>query len=311
MATPPAAGGVPARRPRRAGLASADLHRQARRHAACRSRSSTGSTIASSRRGTTSRTPNLIRVGQVLRLVAAGRDAAGGRGGRPPASTTAPLRTRAAGASRCARRRRAAPAGRRRRGTASLAGRPRNTDSAEGLAEGGQGALYARARARDGEAAGASRAIARATGEACAAAVGACADARRAAVVRRATRRDRRRSPPPSRRRSARAVAGDDDGPRLGVAGEGQARRAGSRRRRTSRASTSRARRASRSSRARRAASSTPGTGLRGYGKLVIIKHNNTYLSAYAHNRDILVKEGQQVTRGQKIAEMGSTDADR
>ena len=51
------------------------------------------------------------------------------------------------------------------------------------------------------------------------------------------------------------------------------------------------------------------GTGLRGYGKLIIIKHNKTYLSAYAHNRDILVKEGQAVTRGQKIAEMGSTDA--
>ena len=53
------------------------------------------------------------------------------------------------------------------------------------------------------------------------------------------------------------------------------------------------------------------GSGLRGYGKLVIIKHNATYLTAYAHNRDILVKEGQQVTRGQKIAEMGSSDADR
>jgi lipoprotein NlpD len=53
------------------------------------------------------------------------------------------------------------------------------------------------------------------------------------------------------------------------------------------------------------------GSGLRGYGKLVIIKHNATYLTAYAHNRDILVKEGQAVTRGQKIAEMGSTDADR
>jgi lipoprotein NlpD len=53
------------------------------------------------------------------------------------------------------------------------------------------------------------------------------------------------------------------------------------------------------------------GSGLRGYGKLVIIKHNNTFLSAYAHNREIVVKEGQQVTRGQKIAEMGSTDADQ
>jgi len=53
------------------------------------------------------------------------------------------------------------------------------------------------------------------------------------------------------------------------------------------------------------------GTGLRGYGKLIIIKHNATFLSAYAHNREILVKEGQQVARGQKIAEMGSTDADQ
>ncbi|MGP1678949.1 MAG: peptidoglycan DD-metalloendopeptidase family protein, partial [Burkholderiales bacterium] len=53
------------------------------------------------------------------------------------------------------------------------------------------------------------------------------------------------------------------------------------------------------------------GSGLRGYGKLVIIKHNKTYLSAYAHNRDILVKEGQSVVKGQKIAEVGSTDSDR
>jgi lipoprotein NlpD len=52
------------------------------------------------------------------------------------------------------------------------------------------------------------------------------------------------------------------------------------------------------------------GTGLRGYGKLVIVKHSNTFLSAYAHNKDLLVKEGQQVTRGQKIAEMGNTDSD-
>jgi len=51
------------------------------------------------------------------------------------------------------------------------------------------------------------------------------------------------------------------------------------------------------------------GSGLRGYGKLIIIKHNNTYLSAYAHNDRILVKEGQSVSRGQKIAEMGNTDA--
>ena len=53
------------------------------------------------------------------------------------------------------------------------------------------------------------------------------------------------------------------------------------------------------------------GTGLRGYGKLVIVKHNATYLSAYAHNSNILVKEGQSVSRGQKIAEMGNSDADQ
>jgi lipoprotein NlpD len=51
------------------------------------------------------------------------------------------------------------------------------------------------------------------------------------------------------------------------------------------------------------------GSGLRGYGKLIIIKHNKTYLSAYAHNDQILVKEGQNVSKGQKIAEMGSSDA--
>jgi len=51
------------------------------------------------------------------------------------------------------------------------------------------------------------------------------------------------------------------------------------------------------------------GTGLRGYGKLIIIKHNETYLSAYAHNSNLLVKEGQSVVRGQKIAEIGNTDS--
>lgn len=53
------------------------------------------------------------------------------------------------------------------------------------------------------------------------------------------------------------------------------------------------------------------GSGLRGYGKLIIVKHNNTYLSAYAHNRELLVKEGQSVFKGQRIAELGDTDADR
>ncbi|WP_027995699.1 peptidoglycan DD-metalloendopeptidase family protein [Simplicispira psychrophila] len=53
------------------------------------------------------------------------------------------------------------------------------------------------------------------------------------------------------------------------------------------------------------------GAGLRGYGNLIILKHNNTFLTAYAHNQSLLVKEDQAVRRGQKIAEMGSTDADR
>jgi lipoprotein NlpD len=51
--------------------------------------------------------------------------------------------------------------------------------------------------------------------------------------------------------------------------------------------------------------------GLRGYGKLIIVKHNSLFLTAYAHNQTLLVKEDQTVKKGQKIAEMGSTDADR
>jgi len=51
------------------------------------------------------------------------------------------------------------------------------------------------------------------------------------------------------------------------------------------------------------------GTGLRGYGKLVIIKHNETYLSTYAHNSNLLVKQGDNVVKGQKIAEIGNTDS--
>ena len=53
------------------------------------------------------------------------------------------------------------------------------------------------------------------------------------------------------------------------------------------------------------------GAGLRGYGNLIILKHNNTYLTAYAHNQTLLIKEDQSVRKGQKIAEMGSSDADR
>jgi lipoprotein NlpD len=51
------------------------------------------------------------------------------------------------------------------------------------------------------------------------------------------------------------------------------------------------------------------GNSLRGYGNLVIIKHDNTYLTAYAHNSKLLVKEGDAVRKGQRIAEMGDTDA--
>jgi murein DD-endopeptidase MepM/ murein hydrolase activator NlpD len=53
------------------------------------------------------------------------------------------------------------------------------------------------------------------------------------------------------------------------------------------------------------------GNGLRGYGNLLIIKHNANFLTAYAHNRKLLVKEGQAITQGQAIAEMGDTDSSR
>ncbi len=52
------------------------------------------------------------------------------------------------------------------------------------------------------------------------------------------------------------------------------------------------------------------GSGIRGYGNLVIVKHSNNLLSAYAHNKTIFVKEDQSVSKGQKIAEMGNSDAD-
>ncbi len=53
------------------------------------------------------------------------------------------------------------------------------------------------------------------------------------------------------------------------------------------------------------------GEDLKGYGKLVIIKHNNSYLSVYAHNKELLVKEGQIIMKGQKIATMGDSGADK
>jgi lipoprotein NlpD len=53
------------------------------------------------------------------------------------------------------------------------------------------------------------------------------------------------------------------------------------------------------------------GNGLRGYGNLIIIKHAQNFISAYAHNKTMLVKEGAMVAKGQKIAEMGSSDSDK
>lgn len=53
------------------------------------------------------------------------------------------------------------------------------------------------------------------------------------------------------------------------------------------------------------------GSGIRGYGKLIVVRHTKSISSVYAHNSEVLVKEGQRVAKGQKIAEMGSTDADQ
>ncbi len=53
------------------------------------------------------------------------------------------------------------------------------------------------------------------------------------------------------------------------------------------------------------------GDGIRGYGKLIIIKHNKAYISVYAHNHQLLVKEGQTVVKGQKIADMGASDSEQ
>ena len=53
------------------------------------------------------------------------------------------------------------------------------------------------------------------------------------------------------------------------------------------------------------------GASVRGFGKMVVIKHNRLFLSVYAHNNQVLVKEGQAVAKGQKIAEMGNTDTDQ
>ena len=116
----------------------------------------------------------------------------------------------------------------------------------------------------------------------------------------------------PRRRRPRRAAA-----PRRAKAtttspGPGRRRRRCRRRstRRATRAWSSAARPATRCCAAADGRVVYAGSGLRGYGNLVILKHNTTYLTAYAHNQTLLVKEDQTVKRGQKIAEMGSTDAD-
>ena len=53
------------------------------------------------------------------------------------------------------------------------------------------------------------------------------------------------------------------------------------------------------------------GSALQGYGQLLLIKHNETYVTAYGHNRKLLVQEGQSVRAGEPIAEMGSSGTDR
>ena len=53
------------------------------------------------------------------------------------------------------------------------------------------------------------------------------------------------------------------------------------------------------------------GTGLIGYGRIIIVKHSEQFLSVYAHNSKVVVNEGDSVQQGQKIAEMGATDAER
>jgi lipoprotein NlpD len=53
------------------------------------------------------------------------------------------------------------------------------------------------------------------------------------------------------------------------------------------------------------------GAGLLGYGNLIILKHSNQFLTAYAHNQVLLVREDQSVKKGQKIAEMGNSDAEQ
>ena len=216
---------------------------------------------------------NLIRVGQVLRLTAPGEpgDVAG------PASPPRRCATAPVASPKRARRRRAGAAAPRRRSRAT----PTTYKSS---AQGVQGAVLRAGAARSSRCASAAPStVATAAGSG-------------AAAARRARRRRRGRAAAPTRRAARRRTT-------------------------TTTGSTGCGRRKARSSAAfsetanlkgidiagtagQPVLASAPGkvvyagTGLRGYGKLIIIKHNKTYLSAYAHNREILVKEGQQVAQG-------------
>ena len=220
---------------------------------------------------------NVIRVGPGAAPDGARRRS---RRRRPrPRVQTAPLRDRAAGGRRRApAQRRTAPAPRRRR-------HARNTDDLQVAAEGGQGAVLR---------AGVARRAAR-----CASVAATAAGA--GSRSRRSSSHAPIPSPRRSRRRSSRASIPN---PRRNPTATTRSTGCG---RRRARSSTGFSEAANLKGIDIAGTSGQPvvasaggnvvyaGTGLRGYGKLIIIKHNKTYLSAYAHNSDILVKEGQQV----------------
>ena len=250
----------------------------------------------------------MIRVGQVLRLAAPGEPAvAASRRTRAPGVTTAPLRApppvvESSARVGAPRRRRRRPRRRQRLGACRSARR----GASDGLKTSPKAIKEPYSDQAVRELTLAASAVPAPPDTLAMAAPAACGrPAEPKPEPSRAARRRRRRLRRPRRRRAGDADKLDWAWPAKGkvIAGFSDTR--------TSRASTSRA------PRARRFIASAPGrvvyagTGLRGYGKLIIIKHNATYLSAYAHNREILVKEGQQVTRGQKIAEMGNTDAEQ
>ena len=265
-----------------------DLHRQARRHARTRSRSTHGLDYRELAAWNNIENLNLIRVGQVLRLTRARREPRC----RRPASPRRRCARRAAGPSRGATGASASP---RRRIAADRA----VARSSDGLQVGAEGAARSRTRSRR------------------------CATSRWRAARRRrepaATARAALAAPPAvareaERRRRARRAddAGDDDRHRLGVAGEGQGRRRVLRDRPTSRASTSRAPRGS------RCVASAPGTVVYAGTRIARLRQAHHHQA----QQDLPVRlraqprhprQGRRAGRrkGQKIAEMGNTDADR